>query len=482
MRFLRHSLAGLSLIAITAGLLVWAGSLLRDSITERMTREVRQRPTRERVIAVEIVTAEARTETPLLRVFGEVQSQRSLDLRAPRAGRIVALGAGVVEGGRVAAGDLIVQIDPTAAQAARDNAASDLSDAELEARDAGRALALAQDEEAAARAQQELRGRALTRQQDLSARGVGTASAVEAAELAAAAAEQAVLTRRQAVIQAQARAEQSKSRIARARIALSEAERALAETRLTAPYPGRLADVSAREGKLAGQNEQLARLIDDTALEVSAQLSTAQYARLLDEQGALRPLPAIARLDLFGADLTASGRLARDGAAVAQGETGRRVFAALDVAAGLKPGDLVTLEIAEPPLADVVRLPAPALGADGRVLALDSEDRLEAIEVVLLRRQGNEVLVGAGPIVGRRIVAARTPLLGQGIKVRPLDTRAGPPAAPETIALTEERRARLIAFVEGNRRMPEAVRARLLAQLAAPEVPAATIARLEERM
>jgi hypothetical protein len=50
------------------------------------------------------------------------------------------------------------------------------------------------------------------------------------------------------------------------------------------------------------------------------------------------------------------------------------------------------------------------------------------------------------------------------------------------VALSAERRARLVAFVEANRRMPEEARARLLGQLAQPEVPAETVQRIEDRM
>jgi hypothetical protein len=50
------------------------------------------------------------------------------------------------------------------------------------------------------------------------------------------------------------------------------------------------------------------------------------------------------------------------------------------------------------------------------------------------------------------------------------------------IALDPERRARLMAYVEGNGYIPAAVKERLLGQLREPEVPAATVARLEDRM
>jgi hypothetical protein len=78
-----------------------------------------------------------------------------------------------------------------------------------------RALELAVEDVAAARRQAELRARALARQADLLDRGVGSAAAVEDAELAAATAEQAVLSRRQAEAQAEARATDAETALER---------------------------------------------------------------------------------------------------------------------------------------------------------------------------------------------------------------------------------------------------------------------------
>ena len=50
------------------------------------------------------------------------------------------------------------------------------------------------------------------------------------------------------------------------------------------------------------------------------------------------------------------------------------------------------------------------------------------------------------------------------------------------LELTEERRAKLVAFVEGNKRMPDEMKARVLAQLAEPQVPAKVVERIESRM
>ena len=235
-------------------------------------------------------------------------------------------------------------------------------------------------------------------------------------------------------------------------------------------------------GRLVSANEQLAQLVDPERLEVAFRVSTQQYARLLDDAGRLQTAPVRIALDVFGTNIETQGRVTRDGASVGEGQTGRLVFAELEAPRGFKPGDFVTVSIEEPPLRFAARLPATALNAASEVLAIDAEDRLETVSVQLLRRQGNDVLIRSRDLVDREVVSERTPLLGAGIKVRPLRAGAEVPDAPEMVELTEERRAKLVAFVEANTRMPDAVKTRIMTQLAQDKVPAEMVNRLESRM
>jgi RND family efflux transporter MFP subunit len=481
MRFLRQSMIGLFLAAATLGLLVFALSLVRGAVEERMADAPAGPPARERVFAVNVVTAAAGDVVPEFETFGEINSRRLLELRAANGGRVVELADGFEDGGAVTAGQVLVRLDPADAQSAVDRAASDILDAEAEGRDAARSLELARAEREVAEEQAELRERAFTRQRDLADRGVGTTSLTETAELAAAAARQSVVSRRQAEAQAEARVDQAATGLARAGIAQAEAERRLSDTVLTAPFDGTLSATNVVVGRLVSANERLAELIDPDDLEVSFRLSTAQYARLLDGEGRLIRADVRVTLDVAGVDIAAQGRISRASAAAGEGATGRLVFAALEAAAGFKPGDFVTVRVQEPTLRDVVRLPASAVDANSELLVLADGDRLEGIVVEVLRREGDDVLV-RGPIGGKRVVQARSPLLGPGIAVKPVDRDAEPPATPEMVELTEERRARLVAFVEGNTRMPDEAKARVLAQLAEPMVPAQMVARIEGRM
>lgn len=486
MRFFRRSLAGLFLISLTLGLFVWAGSTIYASLQARWAEEGRPSIARERVFSAEVLTLVLQDARPLLTAFGEINSRRTLELRAPAAGTVLELAEGFENGGEVTAGALLLRIDPAEAQSALDVTATDLREAENTLAETEAAVELAREDVEAARAQAELRDRALARQQDLLERGVGSAATVETAELAAASAHQAVLSRRQALAQAEAQLDQAGTMLDRRRIALAEAERVLAETELRAEFAGVLADVTVVQGRLVNRNEQVATLIDAQALEVSFRVSTAQYARLLDEDGRLPRADVTVVLDVLGFDVTAPARLTRESGAVEEGQSGRLLFAELLETRGFRAGDFVTVQLQEPELQQVAILPATALDAEGRVLVLGEEDRLEEAQVTLLRRQGDNVIIRAPPhLEGAEVVTARSPALGAGIRVTPLRPAvegAEAPAEPDTIALDPERRARLIAFVEGNGFIPADVKERMLRQLREDEVPLRMVNRLESRM
>ena len=484
MRFLGRSLIGVFLMAVTVGLLSFAGQLVWGALEARRADAPETRPARERVFAARVISVEPQAITPVLSTFGEVRARRSLELRSAAAGEVIWLSDAFEEGGEVLAGDLLLRIDPAPAQSGLETARADLSEAEADLRDAERAVVLAADDLRAAEDQARLRARALARQVDLLERGVGSQSAVETAELAASSADQAVVSRRQAEAGAEARLDQARTMLERRRIALSDAERRLAETELVAAFDGVLSDVGVVEGRLVSANERLADLVDPTDLEISFPVSTGQYARLLNEGGRLVGAEIKAEIDVLGLELVAKGEISRVSAVVAEGQTGRVLFARLEEAPGFRPGDFVSVQIEEPTLNDVAQLPSTAVDAAGTVLVLGDGDRLEVVDAAVLRRTGDDVIVRVAELAGREIVAERTPLLGAGIRVRPIrPTEAeAPDAEPETVSLDPERRARLITFVEGNANIPASVKERMLTQLRREDVPARVVNRIESRM
>ena len=483
MRFFRKSLVGLLLLTLTLGLFAYAGQMVSSAMKDSMSRKPRTPQQRERVFTVNVITAEPQSITPMLEAFGEVQSRRTLDLRMATGGQVIELAEGFVEGGQVQAGEVLVRLNDADARSAVGRAEADVTDAMAEVEEADRALVLISDELQAAQDQADLRISALERQLDLKNRGVGTSAAVETAELAASSATQAVLSRRSAVDQAKARRAQAETRLARAELALQDASRRWKDTVLTSEFSGTLGSISLVKGGLVTPNEKIGSLIDPETLEVAFRVSTEQYARLLDRSGKLIKSQAKVSLNVFGTELTTDAVLSRDSGSVGAGQTGRLLFAKLQNPRGLKPGDFVTVALSEPTMDNVIRLPSSALNADNAVLVLTEDDRLQSTEVRVFRQQGDHILVRGRGLSGREVVAEQTPVLGSGIKVKPLRSgEASTPKEPEVVELSDERRAKLIAAIENNAYIPKDAKERILKQLKQDKVPAKVVERIESRM
>ena len=483
MRFLRKSLMGLFLVGTTLAIFAFAFVMVRSAIENKDDGQRRGGGQRERTFAVNVVPFQAGQQIPVLKVFGEIQSQRSLDLRAAVSGAVIDLHPNFQNGGQVQEGDILLQIDPSNAETGLALVQADMADAQADMREATRALQLASDEVSAAKEQAALRLKALKRQNDLIERGVGTAASVETAEFAASSAKQAILSRRQSFQATEARLDQTKARLIRVKISLAEAERNLRDTVLRATFSGSLANVTVVKGGTVTNNERIGQLVDPLALEVAFRVSTSQHQRLLNDDGVLRNSKISATLDVLGAEMKTEGALTREAAVVGEGLTGRLLFASLANVKGLRPGDFVTVDITEPALSWVAKLPASALSGSNKVLVVGDDERLKETEVTLIRRQGDDVLVRSRELQDAKVVAERSPVLGTGIKVRVLSAEEGQePEAPSMVALDPERRAKLIAFVEGNKYIPKDAKNRILDQLKKPEVPNEMVERLESRM
>lgn len=436
MRFLARSLTGLLLLVVTLALLGAAAFVVGNAVRASLAPGGPARPVQERVVAANLMTLTPASIVPRMIAYGKVEARRTLDLRLPRAGTVIRVADEFRDGGVVTAGARLLELDPLPARQALELARADLAEAEGAAAAALVATGLAEEDLAAALAQTDLREQALVRQSDLDAQGAGSPQAVETAALAVSGSRQAELSRRQALAQARERVNQTAVSVTRARIALAEGKRMLAETVLHASIPGRVDGVSVGPGAVVTANESLGTITDPTSLEIALRLSVAQYARLLDPEGALRTSPVLVALPGLAGAASLTGRLDRTGAEVGDGQTGRLVFAVLDQKATamnlLKPGDFVEVTVEAEALPDAALVPATAVGRQGTVLALGGDDRLEEIAVQVLGRQGDDVIIAVGPLAGREIVAERSAFLGDGIRVRPV--RPGSVSATDPLA------------------------------------------------
>ena len=192
-----------------------------------------------------------------------------------------------------------------------------------------------------------------------------------------------------------------------------------------AEFDGTLSNVSLVSGGIVNNNERVGLLVDPSSLEVKFRISATQFNRLIDASGNLQAIPTFVKLDVFGTEISASGSVERSSATVGTGLTGRLLFSSLSNGnvSSFRSGDFVTVTLKEPTLNNVLELPSNALSGGNRILTLTDEDRLQEIEVSILRRNKNNVIIDATNVIGKEIVTNRTPLLGAGIKIKPIRAR-----------------------------------------------------------
>jgi len=114
------------------------------------------------------------------------------------------------------------------------------------------------------------------------------------------------------------------------------------------------------------------------------------------------------------------------------------------------------------------------------MLLLGDDERLEAVQVTIERRQGNSVIVRGLP-EGREYVAIQQPQLGPGVKVKPVRDGQGLQEVA-MITLDAERKDRIVKAIEGNAYIPKDRKAQILARLAEDQVPVEMVERIEARM
>jgi hypothetical protein len=138
--------------------------------------------------------------------------------------------------------------------------------------------------------------------------------------------------------------------------------------------------------------------------------------------------------------------------------------------------------VREPILKKVVKIPSSAASTNGEVLVINNENRLEEATVEILRSSGNDLIVRANSIEGRKLVIARAPQLGEGIRVNPRAPGRATIEEKKMVRLDPERRDKILAMLRNNKRMPEAVRNRLIKQFEKDEVLEEVLDRIESRM
>ena len=329
----------------------------------------------ERAWPVSVLRAEPATRSPILTLYGRVESLWSSQLTAGIAADV--LEVSVIEGDAVARGDTLVTLDDRDARLLLAQREAELREAEARiASETGRHAA---DLEALPRERKllELVQAELDRAEDLVRKKAGAQSALDVARQAVERQAIVVTQREQALTDHAARAAELDAKRAKAEALRDQARLELERTRVTAPFNGRIARVLVSPGKRVRVGDALVQLYDRDALVVRAQLPTRYVAEVRTAQAADREIRVKGSLD----DRPLTAVLQQLAGEVSGATGGVEALFRIEGAQEILQGRFVRLDLRLPQEPDLIALPSEAIYGTDRVYLVDDQSRLQAVRV-----------------------------------------------------------------------------------------------------
>jgi multidrug efflux pump subunit AcrA (membrane-fusion protein) len=406
-----------AVLKILVPIALLAASLAGAGYLSSTRPAVRPSPAVERVWTVRAQPVRLADHRPDLQLYGDLVAGRDVILRPLVAGEVIEASLALVEGGRVAEGELVVRIDPFPYRIALRELAARRQEAaarrtELQSTLEAERTMLRLDE-----AQLELARRDLARRERLHGSAVGSEKALDDARMTVAQHEADLARRRQTIAVLEARLVQQDAVIERLGAAIERAERDLANAELHAPFAGLVTEVTAAVGKHLGEGDPVARLIDEARIEIRFTLADAEFGRLWQDGLIGRELDAQWRLG--STTFPIQGRVVRVESTIDPSSGGIEVYAEITAnpdAAPLRPGAFVEVVLPDRLHQQVVELPASALFHGDTVYAIE-DGRLLPRPVELVADLGAHILVRGKLDAGEPVVTSRLAEIGPGLKV-----------------------------------------------------------------
>ncbi|MDA7971657.1 MAG: efflux RND transporter periplasmic adaptor subunit [Gammaproteobacteria bacterium] len=367
------------------------------------------------VVSVQVV--EKAPVSPMLRIFGEVESPKNSILTAAVEADIISVE--VLEGDAVKRGQALIVMDDGDAELAMRERAADL--AEIEALIESDKVKRRADRDSlkAEESLLELARKKVARAKQLAQSQLGSEAALDDALRDEQTQLLAVAQRRQAINDAAPRRAQLTARRDKAAAAVRRAERERERARVAAPFDGRVTEIMAAPGDRAARGEQLVQLYDDSQLEVRAQVPDVHVPLLRRALDSGRKVSALVLGEGGGINL----RLHRLSANVDEGQGGIDAFFRAEDGARLPVlGDTVEVRLELPPLSGALAVSPDSLYGNGRVYVV-RDGVLQSRPVRRLgQRQvdGRQMLIvsGEGFEDGDEILSSRLPQAVSGLRVK----------------------------------------------------------------
>ncbi|MBL8566007.1 MAG: efflux RND transporter periplasmic adaptor subunit [Hyphomicrobiaceae bacterium] len=383
----------------------------------------------ERVFAVETVPVRFRTEQPMLKLYGTIVAGRQFDIRALVAGRVMSTSDELREGGRVATGMTLLNIDSFDYKSSLAETTAQREETLARLREQEASIVQAKTSLTHARAQLALSKADVERAEALKERG-------NLAERAADDRRQIMLQRQQAADQLanelgvwEARVAQTRATAERLSVSIERAERRLLETELKAPFDAYVTEVAAQVGRMLSVNDKVATLIDAGWIEAQFTLTDSQFGRMVTSLGKLEGQTLKVRWALGNGMFDYPATIARVGARVSSTTGGVDVFARIadpSKPVPLRPGAFVEIEVPDIRFDDVARVPSASL-YDRDTIYVVKNGRLDPRKVTVVGTAQSDILV-RGPLTeDEPIVTTRLSTPGKGLAVKDIAaSSAGP--------------------------------------------------------
>ncbi len=373
----------------------------------------------ERAWLVAAETVAARRYRPGVTLYGRIESLWSSQLTAGVAADVREVA--VVEGDRVAKGQVLVRLDDRDARLQLLQREAELRQAE--ARIAAEQLRHEANLETLPRERQLLaltRGE-VARLQDLVTKKVGAQSQLDTARQAAEKQAIALSARQQGVDEHPSRLAEVEGVRARAAALRDQAILEVERCEVRAPFNGRIVEVMVSPGRRTRVGDPLVDLFDTDALVLRAQLPARHLPVVRAARAAGEPLIVHGEID----GVSISGEL-RSLAGEATSGTGGvdGLFTVTTGADEVSQGRFVRLELALPETGGLVALPHEALYGTDRIYTIDEQSRMrpQRVERVGEWRDPDgdiRVLVRAVDLPdGARVVTTQLPAALDGLLVR----------------------------------------------------------------
>ena len=349
--------------------------------------QVEAEPAKPQIWAVKEISVVNATAQPIETAFGTVVAAREADIRFSVSGEVNWISPNLRNGNQVKEGEPLVRLDTTRYQLALD---------ELRVQIAGE---IAQAE--SLKKQLTLRQKTLERTRTMTAKNVASDADLDAAELAVTVTESQLIA--------------SQARLAQLQVAERSRLKDIDDSELTAPFTGTLSMVNIGLGQIASATVPIAKMTDQSSLEVPFVVKAEIYALANNLMGQTVDITwQSGNRDVA----VAKGYISRANAELDKIEGGGRLYAdVIDAqSASIRPGAFVKVNFVGRSLENVALIPEEALFGDSTVYINQDGIALSQPVDVVYRAPGAVYVSGLAD--GTKLIATRLPALGDGVRVQ----------------------------------------------------------------